>query len=84
MIQSALLLKEKDKGSRSSERPPPKVYAVFSSMSLGTTVGSLLIASWFALALSGALLLQTYYYFRTRQKDDRPAFAVIVRLPLTS
>lgn len=47
-------------------------------MGLEISVGALLLASWFAMALTGALLLQTYIYFRYKPKDDRPAFGILV------
>lgn len=49
------------------------------TMSLGLSIGSLLVASWFAMALTGVLFLQTYIYFRYRPKDDKPAFGILVR-----
>lgn len=47
-------------------------------MSLGTSIGALLVASWFATGLTGALLLQTYIYFRYKPKDDNKIFVVLV------
>lgn len=51
-------------------------------MGLEISVGALLLASWFAMALTGALLLQTYIYFRYKPKDDRPAFGILVWIVL--
>lgn len=52
-------------------------------MSLGTSIGALLVASWFATGLTGALLLQTYIYFRYKPKDDNKIFVILVScLPL--
>ena len=48
------------------------------AMGLGTSVGSLLVDSWFATALSGALLLQTYIYFRCKPKNDDRKYTVLV------
>lgn len=53
-------------------------------MGLEISVGALLLASWFAMALTGALLLQTYIYFRYKPKDDRPAFGILVWFVLLS
>lgn len=47
-------------------------------MGLGTSIGALLVASWFATGLTGALLLQTYIYFRYKPKDDNKIFALLV------
>lgn len=44
----------------------------------GTTVGALLAASWFAMLLSGFLLLQAYLYFRHRPKGDSVVNGVLV------
>ena len=49
---------------------------------LGTTIGSLLVASWFATALSGVLLFQAYHYFRGRPAHDHAVYGGLVS-PLT-
>jgi len=45
---------------------------------LGTTIGSLLVASWFATALSGVLLFQAYHYFRGRPSYDHKLYGGLV------
>lgn len=46
---------------------------------LGVSVGALLIASWFATALSGILLVQAYFYFRRRPTNDQKFLPPVVR-----
>ncbi|KAH8111976.1 hypothetical protein DFH11DRAFT_560403 [Phellopilus nigrolimitatus] len=48
------------------------------SAMLGATVGSILIASWFAAALTGVMFLQAYLYFRSRPKGDSKIYSCIV------
>ena len=40
--------------------------------------GAVLITSWFAIALSGVVLLQAYTYFRGKPKQDHRIFSVLV------
>ncbi|KAH8111961.1 hypothetical protein DFH11DRAFT_1611039 [Phellopilus nigrolimitatus] len=47
------------------------------SAMLGATVGSILIASWFAAALTGVVFLQAYLYFRSRPKGDSKIYSFI-------
>ncbi|THH05040.1 hypothetical protein EW145_g5085 [Phellinidium pouzarii] len=49
----------------------------------GVFMGSVLVASWFATALSGVMLLQAYIYYRNRPKDDGRVFSALVVLLLT-
>lgn len=44
----------------------------------GLSVGSVLITSWFATALSGIVLLQAYFYYRSKPKNDLKIFTILV------
>ncbi|KLO18157.1 hypothetical protein SCHPADRAFT_899957 [Schizopora paradoxa] len=44
----------------------------------GTTVGSLLVASWFATLLTGIVLFQAYLFFRNRPHGDKVVYAWLV------
>lgn len=46
---------------------------------LSTTMGALLVASWFATGLSGVVFYQAYVYYRTRPAHDHWAFSALVR-----
>jgi len=44
----------------------------------GTTVGALLVASWFATLLTGIVLFQAYLFFRNRPANDKTIYAWLV------
>ncbi|PAV20314.1 hypothetical protein PNOK_0294100 [Pyrrhoderma noxium] len=44
----------------------------------GLSVGSVLITSWFATALSGIVLLQAYFYYRSKPKNDLKIFTILI------
>ncbi|EJD03388.1 uncharacterized protein FOMMEDRAFT_156792 [Fomitiporia mediterranea MF3/22] len=44
----------------------------------GLSMGAVLITSWFAIALSGVMLLQAYIYYRGRPQNDHRIFGAMV------
>ncbi|KAL5524111.1 hypothetical protein ACEPAG_8284 [Sanghuangporus baumii] len=44
----------------------------------GLSVGSVLISSWVAIALSGVMLLQAYMYYRGRRRTDETIYGLLV------
>ncbi len=46
----------------------------------GTTLGAILVASWFATLLTGTVLFQTYLFFRNRPAGDKRIYVWLVRV----
>ncbi|KAL5528083.1 hypothetical protein ACEPAF_7219 [Sanghuangporus sanghuang] len=44
----------------------------------GLSMGSVLISSWLAIALSGVMLLQAYMYYRGRRQTDEKIYGLLV------
>ncbi|KAL5484836.1 hypothetical protein ACEPAI_7478 [Sanghuangporus weigelae] len=44
----------------------------------GLSMGSVLISSWVAIALSGVMLLQAYMYYRGRRRTDEKVYGLLV------
>ncbi|KAL5524112.1 hypothetical protein ACEPAG_8285 [Sanghuangporus baumii] len=44
----------------------------------GLEMGTVLVNSWFAIALSGVMLLQSYMYFRAKPQQDNSIFGILV------